>query len=164
MNTRLLAGLAAAALIGVTAASNADARGAGGGPAAGWHGGGWHNSTGTWQGNGNWNQNRGSGWHGDGWHRGDWHRGDFRGHGFPRRAFFASAFFVGLPFAYWWGYPYWDPYYYYAPTVVYDGYPAAAAPEPTVRWYCPDTGYYPSVRNCERGWLRVLPGDSAPAP
>jgi hypothetical protein len=38
-----------------------------------------------------------------------------------------------------------------------------AAPAQTYRYYCPDSGYYPSVRTCPAGWLRVVP-DGAPGP
>jgi hypothetical protein len=87
---------------------------------------------------------------------------------------------VGVPFAYWWGYPYWgypywswpywdypyryywDGYYAQPGVVVYDAAPAAVAPAPQVRWYCPDSGYYPEVRSCERGWMRVVPGGNPP--
>jgi len=181
MNKRLLAGLAAAALIGATVAADADAR-SGGGPGAGSHGGGWHSNAGTWQGNGNWGQGNSNWSHGNSnWSRGNgnwsrgswghgnwngnWHNSGWHGRGFHHGRFFATSFFVGVPFAYWWGYPYWygDPYYY-GPSVVYDAYPETAAPTPTVRYYCPDVGYYPTVRTCERGWLRVLPGDASPAP
>jgi hypothetical protein len=183
MKKRLLAGLAIAALIGATVVSPADARGGGGGGmGGGWHGGGggwqgggaWHggggNNSGNWHGGGNWNHGNWGGWHNSGFHG--------HGHNFHGSHFFGTSLFIGVPFAYWWGYPYWywDPWYYgtyYGPTVVYDGYdgyPAGApavtpAPAPTgeVRWYCPDSGYYPTVRTCERGWMRVLPGGTPPA-
>ena len=29
--------------------------------------------------------------------------------------------------------------------------------------YCPDTGYYPAVKTCPQGWLRVVPDDAASA-
>jgi len=32
-----------------------------------------------------------------------------------------------------------------------------AAPPRTVQYYCPDAGYYPAVKACPQGWLRVVP-------
>ena len=76
MNKRLLAVLTAA-LIGVFAASAADARGGGGGGhgggGGGWQGGGgggWHGGGGGWHGGGGAWQGGGGGWHGGG---GGWH-------------------------------------------------------------------------------------------
>jgi len=67
---------------------------------------------------------------------------------------------------------YWGPAYYpwywydspayYAPTYYYDSPPAYAQPAPaappaTYRYYCPNGGYWPDVKSCSQGWLRVLP-------
>ena len=35
---------------------------------------------------------------------------------------------------------------------------APTAPQSQSQYYCPDSGYYPSVQTCPRGWLRVVPG------
>ena len=82
-------------------------------------------------------------------------------------------------------YPYYYPYYdsyYYAPTYSYypapnavyldspsgdaqpyQPYPQQSRPAaPKAQYYCPDTGYYPSVQTCPKGWLRVVP--DAPPP
>ena len=78
-------------------------------------------------------------------------------------------------------YPYYyDPYYYApaytyypAPNAVYldspsgdtQAYPApqrSPAPRSQSQYYCPDSGYYPSVQSCPKGWLRVVP-ESPPA-
>ncbi|MEO8848476.1 MAG: hypothetical protein ABI440_07590, partial [Casimicrobiaceae bacterium] len=72
-----------------------------------------------------------------------------------------------------WGYP----YSYDGPsTVYYDSAPAywgpaASAPAPAVsappsrsaapaqfRYFCPDSGYYPDVRTCPRGWVQMPQG------
>jgi len=49
-----------------------------------------------------------------------------------------------------------------APTYYYDSPPAYAQPAPaappaTYRYYCPNGGYWPDVKSCSQGWLRVLP-------
>ena len=73
----------------------------------------------------------------------------------------------------WWGpgwggpyYPY-DPYYpyYTAPPVITkqpDTYiqqqPPAQAEEPSYWYFCKDPkGYYPYVKTCPKGWLKVVP-------
>ncbi len=72
----------------------------------------------------------------------------------------------------WWGWPY--PYYYpyYPPYPYYYGPPAAAEQQPNTYiyqevprkeepsyWYfCKDPeGYYPHVKKCPSGWLKVVP-------
>jgi hypothetical protein len=50
------------------------------------------------------------------------------------------------------GYPY-STYYDSADTYVEPPVTAApAAPAPKAQYYCPDTGYYPAVPACPRGW------------
>ena len=97
---------------------------------------------------------------------GHFHGGHFHGG-------FRGGVFVGIP-AFWWpayygyGYPY--PYYDYYdyPYTYYDYAPSttyierAPSPGAQVQYYCPDTGYYPAVRACPRGWLRVLPDGGPP--
>ena len=39
----------------------------------------------------------------------------------------------------------------------------APAPQPKAQYYCPDSGYYPSVQTCPRGWLRVVPDGAPPS-
>lgn len=71
---------------------------------------------------------------------------------------------VGVPIGwYGWHYPpYYYPYPYYPPQVIY----APAAPqsyierEPQAQWwyYCADArAYYPYVKECPGGWQRVAP-------
>ena len=127
-----------------------------------WRGG----SSGDWRGGG-W---RGDGWRGGGWRGGGWHRGG----GYGRSSFGIA---IGAPFGYWGAgyYPYYDPYYYplyagpvyadpvYSPPVAYSepSQPVYTQQDPGYRYYCPDpAGYYPSIQNCSRGWLKVVP-DSA---
>jgi len=72
----------------------------------------------------------------------------------------------------WWGAPYYPayPYYYnyWAPPVVQEQSPGYVQPTPQVEeqtyWYfCPDTrNYYPYVKKCPSGWLKVVPPSGPP--
>jgi hypothetical protein len=74
----------------------------------------------------------------------------------------------------WWGYPYSYSYpypYYSAPPVVIRQEPEyvqqAPQPQPAQQyWYfCPDPqGYYPYVKKCPKGWLKVVPTPSQTEP
>jgi hypothetical protein len=138
------------------------------------HGG--HGGGGAWHG--------GGGFHGGGFHGGGFRGGGFRGHGGVIIGF-------GGPWWGWWPgyysypypYPYPYPYSYYGPDYygpdyydpgVYDSgtyvqRPEATSPEGAVTsdgyaYYCPNpAGYYPQVKTCAAGWLRVVP-QGAPAP
>ncbi len=111
----------------------ADGRGHGGG-----HGG-WHGGHGSFY---------GSVWIGPGWGAGWWGPGWWGPYGYP-------------------SYPYYDDYYW-APPVVQEQPPAYVEPAPRAEekyyWYfCPEAGnYYPYVKKCPKGWLRVVP-PSAPS-
>ena len=68
-------------------------------------------------------------------------------------------------------YTYYDYPAYYGSPAYYDSTeiyvepgdrPGPAAPQEQSQYYCPDTGYYPTVQTCPRGWLRVLPGGPPP--
>ena len=92
----------------------------------------------------------GGGWHGGGWHGGRWHGGGWYGWWGP----------------WWWGYPYYYPYYpyYSAPLVVEppetETYvqPEPQQEEPSYWYFCRNPeGYYPNVKKCPNGWLRVVP-------
>lgn len=93
------------------------------------------------------------------------HRGFFPRHHHHRSAVFIGAGF-GFPAYY---YPRYHPVYYgpayypaYAAPPVYD--PAAIAPSPIMRLYCPDpAGYFPEVRDCTQDWVQV-PQESPQAP
>ncbi len=81
----------------------------------------------------------------------------------------------------WWGapyYPYYYPYSYYGGSYVAPTYgdqgPAtdiqrygdsgAQSDEGEYWYYCTDpAGYYPQVRDCAKGWLKVVP-DATPMP
>ena len=160
--------------------------GGGGGTGGTWHGGGgtWHGGGGSWHGGNNWHGG-GSNWHGGNWHGGYWNNGRWYGNvsfglGFP--------YYWGWPYYY----PaYYEPYYaapayapaysyYPAPNAVYldspsgdaqpyQPYSQPQAGQPQARpapsrgqYYCPDTGYYPAVQACPKGWLRVVPEGPPP--
>jgi len=63
----------------------------------------------------------------------------------------------------WWGSPYYPYPYYSQPPVVIQQQPVYQQPAPveeeqTYWYYCPDANaYYPYVKNCPKGWLRVVP-------
>lgn len=104
----------------------------------------------------------GGGWHGGGWRGGHgWHGG------------------IGVSIwpawdPWWWGYPYY-PYYPYNP---YYPAPYTVAPqepeeyiqqdqpqstEPVYWYFCKDPeGYYPYIKKCPKGWLRVVPPSVPP--
>jgi hypothetical protein len=149
-------------------------------------------SRGSWSGGGNWSGSRGgwsgtawsgghgghggwSGGHGHGgWSHGGWHGGHNHWYGY-------GSVYLGWPW-YWWGWPYYGYYGYGYPAYstyygypYYNDYPAyydsstdvyvekgTAPAAPQAQYYCPDTGYYPSVQTCPRGWLRVVPGSPPP--
>jgi len=143
----------AAALSLVAAGAHAQSHGGHGG--GGFHGGGGHGF-------------HGGGGHG--FHGGhSFHGGRFHGHGFRG---FGTSVFIGAPL--WWPY-YGYPYYYDYPAYTYYDYPTEVyvepgtsspqpqpQPQPQAQFYCPDTGYYPTVKTCPQGWLRVLPGNPTP--
>lgn len=161
-------------------------------PSSGWHGGGqgswrgndnWRGGQDGWRG-GNRGDWRG-GNHGD-W-RGGW-RGGYRWQGWHGGRYYYPGWAlglgvgIGLTYPWWgWGYPYpYYPYYPYYPSsyVVYEPVydapvgvvidragPATAPPAPAYRWYCPSPpAYYPEVRECSAGWLKVLPQEGGPTP
>jgi hypothetical protein len=100
-----------------------------------WHGGSGHHGGGERHGGGSWH---GSIWIGPGW--GEWG-------------------------PWWWGppyYPYYYPYYPETPAVIQQQPPVYVQPEEEYYWYfCQNPqGYYPYVKKCPGGWLKVIP----PAP
>ncbi len=91
-------------------------------------------------------------------------RGGYHGHGGGHVGF---GLYLGPG---WWDpYPYY-PYYYRPPVVVsppQDIYvqpaPAPRAEEPNYWYYCQDPeGYYPYVKKCPKGWMKVVPPDEPP--
>ncbi len=160
--------LAVATLVGGIGVASAQMRGGGshggGAMSGGGHGGG------SWQGGGSWHG-------GNNWNGGNWHGGHTR---------FVVGVGFGAPFWGWGWWPgyYYPPYYPYYPAYSgypysyepysYDTYPSGTyieqnAPAPAqarsdYSYYCPDpAGYYPQVRACAKGWLRVVP-QNAPGP
>jgi hypothetical protein len=109
----------------------------------------------------------GGGIHGGGFHGGGFHGGGFHG-GFHGHGHFHSSFgvFIGPG---WWGYPYpyypYYPYPYYPYPYPYYGTPPQqenyefVQPESPSYWYfCQNPkGYYPYVKQCPNGWMRVVP-------
>ena len=64
-------------------------------------------------------------------------------------------------------YPY--PYYYAPPPVIIQQQPPVYVqpqqPEDTYWYYCPDPqGYYPYIRECPGGWMKVVPDETPPNP
>jgi hypothetical protein len=72
----------------------------------------------------------------------------------------------------WWGpYPYYPyyPYYYSPPPVIVEQpqemyvQPAPSAEATRYWYYCKDPqGYYPTVKKCPDGWLKVVPPSQSP--
>lgn len=99
--------------------------------------------------------------------------GGHHGHGFR------GDIWIGTGWYPWWGwggypyyypyynpyyYPYYDPYYYDREPVIIERAPyeyEAQQPQPATRYYwyfCNEPkGYYPYVRSCPGGWMKVLP-------
>jgi len=82
---------------------------------------------------------------------------------------FSFGVVIGAPFYPW----YYPPYYYYPPAVVVPAAPTTyiekdsprAAPAQRSYWYyCEGSKtYYPYVKECPGGWLRVVPQATPPA-
>ena len=99
--------------------------------------------------------------------RGGWHGGHF-GHGGYGR----FGVVIGPGWGPWWGWPYYpyypyypyDPYYYSPSPVIIQQEPETyiqkpqQREEPTYWYFCKDPkGYYPYVKRCPNGWLKVVP-------
>ena len=105
----------------------------------------------------------GHGGHGGG------HHGGF-GHGHDQR-FFGGFGYDWWGYPYWWDYPYYPYYYPYYDPYYYEGYgeppvvPEGVTPpaeseqqQPSFWHFCQDPeGYYPYIKDCPGGWLRVVP-------
>ncbi len=87
----------------------------------------------------------------------------------PANAYWRGGIWIGPVWGPWWGppaYPY--PYYSSPPVVVQQPSPAYEEQAPRQEqqqnywYYCPESKtYYPYVKQCPGGWLKVAP---APAP
>lgn len=100
--------------------------------------------------------------------------GHFRGDGhFHGGGHFRGDIFIGPGWGGWgpwwgwgWGPPYYPYYPYYSePPIIQQQTPAYVQPsepeEPYYWYFCPNTkSYYPYVKKCPGGWLKVIP--SAP--
>jgi len=81
-----------------------------------------------------------------------------------------GGIWIGGPVWPWWGPPYYPyyPYYYSEPPVVIQQAPVyeqqAPVEEQQSYWYfCPDAkAYYPYVKQCPGGWMKVIPNQSPP--
>lgn len=83
------------------------------------------------------------------------------------RGGFRAGIWIG-PGPWWWGPPYYYPYppayYYERPPVIIEQQPEYEQPAPPQEeqqyyWYfCQDANaYYPYVKECPKGWLKVIP-------
>ena len=94
-------------------------------------------------------------------YRGYHHKGHhYRGHHYRGSRYYFRGSFV---------FP-WYPYSYYSPppVIIQKEPPVYVQPEQQVEnywYYCPDPqGYYPYIRNCESGWMKVVPDATPPNP
>ncbi len=101
---------------------------------------------------------------------------DGHGHGGHGHFSFSGGVWIGPGWGgwgpWWWGAPYYpyypyysyNPYPYYAPQQSSEYVEQTPQVEEQTYWYfCPDAkNYYPYVKRCPGGWLRVIP-PSAPA-
>jgi hypothetical protein len=84
---------------------------------------------------------------------------------------------VGGGWGYWgpgwgaWGIPYYPYPYYQAPQVIIQEQPPVfVQPDPQEEeqgywYYCKDSQtYYPYVKECPTGWMKVVPAPSSPSP
>jgi hypothetical protein len=69
----------------------------------------------------------------------------------------------------WWGYPYYPYYYPYYPSPLVVEQPGVNVQQPPQAetlsyWYfCQDPqGYYPYVKKCPKGWMKVVPPAQGP--
>jgi hypothetical protein len=94
--------------------------------------------------------------------------GHFGGHFHGHDDHFNVGVIVGPGWEPWWGpYPYDNPYDYTAPVIVQSAPAVIVEPDQDQDyWYfCSDpSGYYPYVRRCPGGWMRVVPSPTPAGP
>jgi hypothetical protein len=90
----------------------------------------------------------------------------YYGHHGNTRVFIGGSFWFGPPP--YWGPPAWGPRYYYGGPVYYAPPPVYLQPQPvyvqrgqreTDYWYYCDNpqGFYPYIKSCPGGWMKVVP-------
>ena len=121
----------------------------------------------------------GGGYYGGGYHRGGWggaayHGGAWAGHRY------GGGVWVGPGWGGWgywgpgwgaWGIPLYTYPYYQAPQVIIQEQPPVYIPQESQQeeqgywYYCKDSQtYYPYVKECPTGWMKVVPAPSSPSP
>ena|ERR1700690_4640975 len=88
----------------------------------------------------------------------------------PASAYFRGGIWIGPVWGPWWGYPaYPYPYYESAPVVIQQQPQVYEEPAPQQQqqqyyWYfCRESNtYYPYVKQCPGGWLKVIPTPASP--
>lgn len=97
--------------------------------------------------------------------------GYYRGVGWGPRYYWRGSVVLGpwYPYRPWYPYYYrpWYPYYYAPPPLIVQDQPRVYVqpkPQPADYWYyCQDPqGYYPYVKKCPDGWMRVVPEVNPP--
>lgn len=87
----------------------------------------------------------------------------YRGYGYWGPRYWGPGVWWG-PSAWWWG----APYYYPAPATVIQQPPVYVQPAPSSEeqqywYYCQNPqGYYPYVKECPKGWMKVVPPAAPP--
>jgi hypothetical protein len=78
---------------------------------------------------------------------------------------FRGSIWIGPGWGPWWGVPYY-PYYYEPPVVIqqqapvyqYEQQPPRVQEQQYYWYFCPDSkAYYPYVKHCPSGWMKVIP-------
>ena len=134
-------------------------------------GGGYHGSRGSYHGSG-------SRYHGSTSYHGGYKSGyKYHGHNSHHGHGNSYRFWIGGWAPGWWGpaypypryYPYYFPYYpypYYAPGTVIAEQPALSDPsqdQDSYWYYCQNPqGYYPYIKSCPGGWMKVVPQSVPP--
>ncbi len=79
---------------------------------------------------------------------------------------FRGSIWIGPGWGPWWGGPYYYPYYYAPPVVIerqppvyeYEQQAPQTQEQPYYWYFCPDAkAYYPYVKQCPGGWMKVIP-------